>query len=241
MKGKNFTVLVVLAMLALSLLSGCVIPADATPRGHEIDLLDTTWELIQLDGHDIAGGITIQFDGEKITLGPIGSTMMACLNMEHESAYLKALSESTGIRFEKEQLVLVDAVGIDRLVFVPMQHASLEGTSWALTGWNTGSAISSVVIDSEVTLEMNDGQVSGSAGCNHYFADYKVEDESLSFGTVGNTEMYCMDPEGVMEQEAGYLKALGQVNSFSVFGDILTMFDGKGTRLLTFVVAEKIR
>ena len=85
---------------------------------------------------------------------------------------------------------------------------------------------------------MVDGEVSGTAGCNHYFSSYTVNGDKVELGVIGSTEMYCMNPEGVMEQEAAYLKDLGQVDSFEIYGDTLTMFDAEGTRLLTFKVAE---
>ncbi len=254
----NKVSMMMFVLLTLSILSGCVGPAGATPRGDEISLPGTTWALVQLNGDDVTGEITLQFDeeqvsgiascnnyfgqytleGEKITLGPVGSTMMACLEMEDEAAYLKALSEVKELRFENEQLILLDGEGKGNLVFQAMQHASLAGTKWTLTGWNTGTAISSVVIDTEISLEMRDGQVSGTAGCNHYFADYEAIDASLKFGVIASTEMYCMDPEGVMEQEVGYLEALRQIDSFEIYGDMLTLSDEQGTRMLTFVRAE---
>jgi heat shock protein HslJ len=54
-----------------------------------------------------------ELDGEKINLGPVGSTMMMCDDdrMTVEDAYLGALAEVAGHRFEEGDLVLVNAGG----------------------------------------------------------------------------------------------------------------------------------
>jgi heat shock protein HslJ len=261
MKGTRNLLVIIVAVVVISLVSGCASGADATPRGNMISLPGTTWVLLQLDGENLAGNITMIFDEEqvsgnascnnyfgqytlddsKFTLGPIGSTMMACPEMDNETLYLTALSEVVTLRFEEEQLILVDESGQDRLVYAQMQHASLEDTTWVLTGWNTGNAITSVIIGTEISLEIKEDGVNGSAGCNTYFSSAAFDETNLEFGVIANTEMACMDPEGVMEQETGYLKVLSQVKSYEIFGDMLTMFDEGGTRLLTFIDQTKIR
>jgi heat shock protein HslJ len=84
----------------------------------------------------------------------------------------------------------------------------------------------------EITLSFEDGKVSGSAGCNTYFGAYKVEGEDkLTFSDLANTEMACLEPEGIMEQETQYLGTLrgatglrlsdGELQIFSAGGGVL--------------------
>ena len=79
----------------------------------------------------------------------------------------------------------------------------------------------------------DDGQVSGSAGCNRYFASFNVTGTSLSIGTAGSTKMACGTP-GVMQQESAYLSLLGQAKTYTIKGDRLALADVKGTPILTF-------
>ncbi|MDF1515013.1 MAG: META domain-containing protein [Anaerolineae bacterium] len=255
MKKSTVLMMALISVVSLSLLVGCANGAGVFPRGG-ISLPDTIWVLDQMFGDAVNATITLRFDdsrisgnascnnyfsdytldGDKISFGPVGATMMACINMDDETHYLSSLAGVTGVRVDETQLVLSDGSGKEVLVFSPMRHAALEDEVWVLTGWNTGSAISSLIIDSEITLELADGQVSGTAGCNNYFGSYQLKDDTLSFGPIASTEIACMEPEGVMEQETGYLKALAQVASFHIEGTALTMYDKAGTTLLTFIV-----
>jgi heat shock protein HslJ len=254
-KSLKFWKVMAFGWMMVNILAGCAI----TGRRNSIALPGSAWVLSQMNSADVSSEITLIFDedklsgnascnnyfsdyaveGKEFTLGPVASTQMACPDMEDESIYLAALSDVAQIRFDEGQLVLVNNAGKDSLVFVPMQHASLEGTTWNLTGWNPGTGLYSLVLNTEITMELADGEVSGSAGCNHYFSSYTLEENTLSFGLVGSTEMYCTDPKGVMEQEKGYLQVLSQVRSYEIFGEDLTMFAADGTRLLKYVVTAK--
>ncbi|MCK4726849.1 MAG: META domain-containing protein, partial [Anaerolineales bacterium] len=62
-----------------------------------------------------------------------------------------------------------------------------------------------VLTGTHITAEFKDDQVTGTAGCNNYFASYERTDSTLEVGPIGATRMMCSDPEGIMEQESGYL------------------------------------
>ena len=61
-----------------------------------------------------------------------------------------------------------------------------------------------------------EGQVHGSAGCNSYSGGYQSSDNELSIPLIASTEMYCLEPEGIMEQELQYLKALQAAESYQI-------------------------
>jgi heat shock protein HslJ len=109
--------------------------------------------------------------------------------------------------------------------------AALEGTEWTLLSYGTPDSPQVMVSDTKVTLKFDvaGGQISGSAGCNHYFGDIEIKGNKLSVGVVGSTEMYCMDPEGVMEQEKAYTSALTLVESYQIQDEQLriTCADGQ--------------
>ena len=55
---------------------------------------------------------------------------------------------------------------------------------------------------------------------------------------LGSTEMYCMDPEGVMDQEQAYLKTLGEAESYKIANDILTVYCGDNVLIYHMVTAD---
>lgn len=59
-----------------------------------------------------------------------------------------------------------------------------------------------------------DGRAYGNAGCNHWFASYRLDAESLSFGAAGSTRKLCAP--ALMEQEARFLDSLGQVQRWDI-------------------------
>ena len=87
------------------------------------------------------------------------------------------------------------------------------------------------------TMEFEDGQVSGTTGCNHYSGSYQINGNAISFDALFSTEMACMDPEGVMEQERIYLELLGSADRFELSDseDVLTIYAGPH-QILTFEV-----
>ena len=94
--------------------------------------------------------------------------------------------------------------------------ADLEGKRWVLESYGDRASPTAVIQDTNVSAEFTEGQISGSAGCNNYFGSYEVSGKKLTFGAVASTEMYCMDPDGVMDQEYAYLQALGKAETYEI-------------------------
>ncbi|UCH43362.1 MAG: META domain-containing protein [Dehalococcoidales bacterium] len=96
--------------------------------------------------------------------------------------------------------------------------ADLEDKDWLLESLGEKGNPRAVLEGTTVTARFDSAghRVQGSAGCNSYFGDYEVDGNDISFSGVGNTEMYCMEPEGVMDQETDYLTILRDSQSFEV-------------------------
>lgn len=183
------------------------------------------------------GEYTIE-DG-TLAMSGIGSTMMFCAEgMEQETAFLVALEATAAYRLEGESLSLLDADGKTLAVLAKLQHATLEGPLWQLSTLNNGQqAVSSLPAGVEITAQFADGRVSGSAGCNKYFADYTVDGDKLTVSGVGSTKMFCGEPKGVMDQEALFLQAMEKAARFEIREQSLTVFDAEEGVLLQFVAA----
>jgi heat shock protein HslJ len=106
------------------------------------------------------------------------------------------------------------------------QELTLEDTKWILLSYGETGNLTDVLANTEITAEFvsAEGTVKGSAGCNSYFGSYEVEGGQLLIpGPVGATEMYCMEPEGVMDQEQKYLATLQLAESYEIDDDELSI------------------
>ncbi len=192
-------------------------------------------------------GTVYHIEGANLTIEPSGSTEMYCSEppgiMEQENRYLTLLTEVSTWRVEGDRLILSDAEGADLLIFAQAPEvtpAPFTGTLWLLQSYSIPGkeAVSSVIAGTTVTAVFSaDGNVSGSAGCNHYGGGYTLDGSNLSVSTLFTTLMYCEEPEGVMEQESRYLGLLGNVSTWRVEGDRLILSDAEGADLLIFAQA----
>jgi heat shock protein HslJ len=111
----------------------------------------------------------------------------------------------------------------------------LEDSRWVLISYGEPGKLKAVIADTEITTEFVNAEetVKGSAGCNSYFGRYELEGRQLSVpGPVGATEMYCMEPEGVMDQEQEYLAILQLAESYEINGSELQI--NCGSQILIF-------
>ena len=93
----------------------------------------------------------------------------------------------------------------------------LEDTKWVLTSYGVSGDVKTVLPDTQTTalFDSEKKEVTGSAGCNTYFASYEVDDLNLAIpGPIAVTEMWCGDEIG--EQERIYLEALQAADSYRV-------------------------
>ena len=80
-----------------------------------------------------------------------------------------------------------------------------------------------------------DGNITGSAGCNSYTGSYTQRGQNgISIGPLVTTLMYCGDP-GVMDQETAYLANLQAAASYEMTADgKLQLMDANGTPVLVY-------
>ncbi|GAI59340.1 unnamed protein product [marine sediment metagenome] len=111
--------------------------------------------------------------------------------------------------------------------------SSLEDTKWFLGSYGEQNNMIAVIEGTEITATFNSGQdeVSGSAGCNTYFTGYEVRGSELVIFELAYTEMACISPEGIMEQEQEYLSLLANVQSFEADDTALIIICSGGQQL----------
>jgi heat shock protein HslJ len=112
----------------------------------------------------------------------------------------------------------------------PRAEAILVDSEWELT-LLTGKAL---IEDTQITLSFEQRSLEGSAGCNTYRSNYTATADSLRLSDLYWTEIGCMEPEGVLDQEMAYLEALNTVASYRVDAGRLALYDGAGKQILVF-------
>lgn len=106
----------------------------------------------------------------------------------------------------------------------------LNGTTWELYSIGKYAPIA----DSMTTLRFENGRVSGLAGCNQFGGEYRSSKQTLAISGLYMTEMACMSPEGIMDQELLFLQYLGDVRSYQIVDGKLQISRSDG-ETLTFV------
>jgi heat shock protein HslJ len=104
--------------------------------------------------------------------------------------------------------------------------AALESKTWVLIYYGEEGRLQAVLEGTEITAAFipDEAAVRGSSGCNHYFGDYRAARGELSISNIAFTEMACLTPEGVMEQEQLFLSMFAAAESFQVQENQLTIF-----------------
>ena len=132
-------------------------------------------------------------------------------------------------------LILTAATAIALAACAVQEPApALAGTTWVLQSYGQQDGLQGLIEGTEVTatFDSEEGQVTGSAGCNSYSGSYELQDSKLSIGPLASTEMWCESPEGVMDQETAYLTALGAAETAEVQGAELRISPSGGHVLL---------
>ncbi len=181
---------------------------------------------------------TYSVDGDTLTINqPIMSTLMGCpdLVMTQEQAYMSALGEVVRFEISGDELTLFNDAGEVLLTFVAGSN-QLAGTRWEVISYNNGKeAVVSVIIGTQITADFGeDDQLTGRGGCNRYFASYETEGDRIQIGPAGSTEMACLEPKGVMEQEQEYLAALGMAEVYRIEADRLQFQTVAGSTVANF-------
>ena len=234
------------------------VPPVGESADTSLTLVGPIWSLTTLNGEPIQpdtiitaqfgpdgllGGISgcnqynarYEVDGTNLTIAPGASTRKACPEavMEQERAYLAALGATRSYEISGETLSLKDEAGNAVAVFEAVSQ-DLVGTAWSVLSYNNGKeAVVGVMAETELTATFGeDGQVTGSGGCNDYFGPYETDGNAISMGPFGLTRMLC--PEQVMEQEGQYLAALESATVYKIEGDSMEMRTSEGALAATF-------
>jgi heat shock protein HslJ len=194
--------------------------------------------IIQADCNSASSSVTIE--GSSLTFAPGPMTLVECEPGSLYSDFLAKLGDVVTYVFDENgNLALNLKMDAGNMIFDREGHglAELDGTSWTLVGLGSADDLAALVPNTEITLDFKDGQATGFAGCNRYFADYTETAEGiLQIGPAASTMMACSEEN--MQQEIDYLAALAAVESFTLEGETLTIYSGEG--VLVFETAHDL-
>jgi heat shock protein HslJ len=237
--------------------SGCcrVSEASVVPASLE----NATWRLIGLPGQELPvdqgrSAITVSFEagrvhgftgcnqlvgsytleGDTLVLGALGGTMMACPDpaMSIEKLFLWSFSGSLNVAVAANNLTLTPEKGGYALRFEREAPPRLEDVEWEVTGFNNGrQAVVGPKLGTRLTLMFQDGQVSGSSGCNRFNGSFTSQGNALTIRPLATTRKACED--AVMVQEQEFLSALESATTWDIVRGMLDVHRADGERVLT--------
>ena len=107
----------------------------------------------------------------------------------------------------------------------------LERTYWKLVSLGA-TLVPSVAGAREVHMLLQDGRMTGFAGCNSLGGKYEVTADQLALTQVASTMMFCEGPG--MEIEKTLLGAVSRVSRYRIEGQYLELMDSAGALLARF-------
>lgn len=177
-----------------------------------------------------------ELKGDQIKVSPLGSTMMACeKGMNQEAIVLAALQSAYKIGFTSQGRleIFYDSASVyeKKLVYTPSQK-SLVDTLWVLEAFGKPDNPSVPETGTMITAQFSkDGILSGAAGCNFYTTSYVAEDGRMEIKMPASTMRACTKG---MEQEAAYLQALTEAESYTISDGTLEITYGGGQGVLRY-------
>lgn len=98
--------------------------------------------------------------------------------------------------------------------------------------WHVESiaGINTLKTNPSMNLDLVENKISGKGGCNNYSGAATRDGYNIQFKGIASTKMMCPNAD----IESAYFKALDKVRSFDIKGNILTFYDEKGSKLITY-------
>lgn len=110
---------------------------------------------------------------------------------------------------------------------------ALDQTTWELVSYrnNEGETVE-VLGEHPATFEFQGGRLTGTTGCNRFFASYRTDDHNLTVFPGGSTLMACV-PEALAQQENDILAGLSAIAGYEQSEDSLQLVDDAGNAVFT--------
>jgi len=104
--------------------------------------------------------------------------------------------------------------------------SSLQG-QWTLVSYSSDARLTPAAPGVKTFIEFKDGQLNGNMGCNGFGGEYSISGDTITFGPIMSTMMFCEGPVG--EQETATLIVLQGSVKFTLDGNTLLIVSPDGT------------
>lgn len=127
----------------------------------------------------------------------------------------------------------------DVVIAQPVYLTDQLDQEWFLVNFDDQGRKKKVIANTQTTIQFSTERLSGSAGCNRYFAGYQLENRyDLTIERIGATKMACPNPVGIMQQEHTYLQLLSQAKAYYIRDGQLTLYNEDKIAILIFQQQE---
>ena len=127
----------------------------------------------------------------------------------------------------------------DVVIAQPVYLTDQLDQEWFLVSFNNQGSNKKVIANTQTTIQFSTERLSGSAGCNRYFAGYQLKNRyDLTIERIVATEMACPDPVGIMQQEHTYLQLLSRAKAYYIRDGQLTLYNADKVAILIFQQRE---
>lgn len=211
-----------------------VVPGTKPTLGFAVD------RYMGFGGCDYFVGAYLAKEDNGLDIQQPAITTGGCINepkaMEQQGTYVTSLRNVISYAEKDGKLELYTTGDQVLMTMVPLQSVPLEVTTWDLSFYYDAelAAWKPVMPGARITAKFDGQQVSGNAGCNDYSAKYTLSNDRLTVDAIAVTNKTCAAPEGVMEQEQGYLAMLKTAGWLQKYPRSVQMFTADNTPLLMY-------
>jgi len=181
----------------------------------------------KMTGYDGCNHFGAQYHAEKgflkLSYPPV-STMMMCSSNNHFKEFILH-----AVRFERKGSVMTLISSDGKKIAFELNSVSFPEGKYTVTSYIKDKHFVSPSPSISIEFSSN-GKVSGSMGCNRYFASYTDKANRLYLSYPALTRMNC-EPS-VMEQENAFLELFSRIGQYKVFEDRIRLYDSNGLTVI---------
>ncbi len=127
-------------------------------------------------------------ENNQLSFGMFQSTMMGCSD-NYETEFSTILFGATSYQRNADRLTFVNTD--NTLTFKLVDNASYLSGSWKVSRLNINNGVVSAVNQPVQTIRFDNGQISGSDGCDSYSGKYAITGDNIKFTDLRGTLMFC--------------------------------------------------
>ncbi len=97
--------------------------------------------------------------------------------------------------------------------------------NWLLTSATDAQGVWLDGVAGASLVTIDDGQISGQI-CNSWGGDIVIEGSSVEITSIFSTEMWCTEPDGIMDRETRFLNNISLVTTIEIVDGFLRLSGG---------------